>query len=256
MDKLAVANTFSRAAQHYDEAAHLQRRVADELLQRVSQLPVDRADCVADLGTGTGYCLPKLTTRFQPQRLIALDLSSAMLEQARQRVCHIETVVADLEQPPFADSSIDIATSSLAVQWLEQPEPFISRMAKALKPGGYLALATLGPQTLVELKFAWAQVDDAKHVNDFHHAVDWIDAVWQSELELELWREQRLEIRYQSPLELLQELKTLGANHVDRPAQPRTSHVRQMLKAYQGFRRADGRIPATWDVYYLIARKP
>ena len=256
MDKFAVANTFSQAAEHYDEAAHLQRKVADRLLAQVRFLSIPKDGYIADLGTGTGYCLPALRQSFQPKRLAALDLSSSMLEQAKKRDPRIESVVADLEQPPFLDNSLDLATSSLAVQWLDEPEPFVSRMAKALKPGGYLALSTLGPKTLCELKHAWAQVDSEKHVNTFHHAVDWIEAVWQSELELELWREERIEVRYQSPLELLTELKTLGASHVDRQTKPRASHVRQMLRAYEGFIRKDSRYPATWDVYYLIARKP
>ncbi|WP_196160402.1 malonyl-ACP O-methyltransferase BioC [Reinekea sp. G2M2-21] len=256
MDKLAVAAQFSQAADHYDEAAHLQRNVADRLLALVNRLPVQGQASVADLGTGTGYCLPFLQQRFSPEQLYGLDISSAMLNKAAQRVARVQLVEADLEQPPFEANSLDLATTSLAVQWLEHPEPFVSRMAQALKPGGYLAVATLGPKTLCELKQAWAQVDGSKHVNDFHHAVDWIEAIWQSELTLELWREERLEVRYDSPLELLQELKTLGANHVDRTEKPKGSHVRRMLRVYDGFTRNDGRYPATWDVFYLIARKP
>ena len=256
MDKQAVAQQFSLAASHYDEAAHLQRAVADQLLATVSYLPIATGATIADLRTGTGYCLPFLQSRFTPTELSALDLSAAMLAQAGQRVAHVNLIEGDLEQPAFAAQSLDLAVSSLAVQWLESPEPFIANIAKSLKSGGYLALATLGPKTLCELKQAWRQVDSGKHVNDFHHAVDWIEAIWESELSLELWREARVEVRYDSPLELLQELKTLGANHVDRREQPKGSHLRKMLRMYDGFLRSDGRYPATWDVFYLIARKP
>ena len=256
MDKHAVAQQFSLAASHYDEAAHLQRAVADQLLALTDHLAVECGAHVADLGTGTGYCLPFLQTRFQPAQLSAVDLSAAMLEVAAQRVEQVTLIEADLEVPPFAENSLDLAVTSLAVQWLESPEPFITRIAKALKSGGYLAVATLGPKTLCELKQAWREVDSGKHVNDFHHAVDWIEAVWESELSLELWREKRIEVRYDSPLQLLQELKSLGANHVDRPAKPKGSHLRRMLRTYDGFIRSDGRYPATWDVFYLIARKP
>jgi malonyl-CoA O-methyltransferase len=256
MDKQAVAKSFSLAAERYDESAHLQRTVADRLLTQVAGLKVNSNASIVDVGTGTGYCLPFLNDYFKPETLSALDISASMLSRAAQRVDNVQLIEADLEQPPFESNSIDLATSSLAVQWLDEPEPFISRMAAALKPGGYLALTTLGPKTLCELKHSWSQVDDQKHVNDFHHAVDWIEAIWQSDLEIVLWREERLEVRYDSPLELLGELKAIGANHVDRKEKPRASHVRQMLRAYKGFIRKDGRFPATWDVYYLIARKP
>ncbi len=255
MDKLAVARQFSQAANTYDSAAHLQRDIADRLLQLVKHLPIPEAAQIADLGTGTGYCLPFLKQHFQPDQLIGLDLSNAMLEMAHQRVPDIICLQGDLESAPFEAESIDLAVSSLAVQWLDGPQPFIRNMEKALKPNGLLALATLGPQTLSELRYAWAQVDEHRHVNSFHHAVDWIEAIWQSELQLELWREQRIEVRYDSPLELLYELKTLGASHVEREQTPKHSYLRGMLRHYDGFKRKDGRYPATWDTYYLIARK-
>ena len=256
MDKQAVAQQFSKAAPQYDAAAHLQRNIADRLLALVKNKQLPAKAHIADLGTGTGYCLPALHQRFNPERLYALDFSDAMLEVARARQPGIECVHADLETAPFAPQSLDLAVSSLAVQWLDKPEPFITNIAKALKPGGVLALATLGPKTLWELKLAWAQVDSHRHINDFHDAVDWIEAVWDSQLRLELWREERVEVRYDSPLELLRELKALGANHVDRDRSPRSSHLRQMLRQYDGFKRSDGRYPATWDACYLIARKP
>ena len=256
MDKAAVARQFSQAADRYDAAAHLQRKVADRLLAMVCKLELPGKATVVDLGTGTGYCLPRLAEHFAPAHLLALDFSSAMLQQARRRVASVDCVHADLETAPFAEASIDLAISSLALQWLDGPEPFISRMAKALKPGGVLAFATLGPNTLIELKQAWAQVDSQSHVNDFHHAVDWIEAVWQCELTLELWREERIEVRYDSPLLLLQELKTLGANHVDRQQAPRNCRLRQMMRQYDHFKRPDGRYPASWDTFYLLARKP
>lgn len=256
MDKLAVAECFSQAAEHYDQSAHLQRTVADRLLHCVKTLKVPTGSRVADLGTGTGYCLPALQQIFQPAELIGLDISDAMLKQAELRQPGITTVQADLEEAPFEPSSLQLATSSLAVQWLDEPEPFVTRISESLAPGGYLALTTLGPKTLWELKQAWSVVDTQTHVNSFHHAVDWIEAIWQSDLTLELWREERLEVRYDSPMELLRELKAIGANHVDRAERPSGLGLKRMLKTYEGFKRSDNRYPATWDVFYLIARKP
>ncbi|WP_320827632.1 malonyl-ACP O-methyltransferase BioC [Reinekea sp.] len=256
MDKRAVAEVFGRAAEHYDGAAHLQRRVADQLLAQVSELPLRQAGHVVDLGTGTGYCLPTLNQRFQPTLLTALDLAEPMLALARERVERLNLVQADLENPPLADNSVDLAVSSLAVQWLDRPEAFIARLAKVLKPGGYLALSTLGPETLRELRQAWTQVDQEVHVNRFMPASDWQAALAASPLTLTLWQAEQLEVRYDAPLALVRELKALGAHHVERQRTPMVGHLRPMLRAYEEFVCADGRYPATWDVFYLIARKP
>ena len=256
MNKQAIAHCFSRAAEQYDQYAHLQRTVADRMLAALPGLAISPDPVIADLGTGTGYCLPSLQRNYQPVTLYGVDLSETMLACARQRTPQVTTVLADLEQPPFADGHLDLAVSSLAVQWLASPNPFISRMSAALAPGGHLVLATLGPKTLYELKQAWASVDDGAHVNGFQSAVDWLDAIWASDLSLTLWREERLEVRYDSPVELLRELKALGANHVERREPERASNrVKPMLSAYEGFKRPDGRYPATWEVFYIIASK-
>lgn len=256
MDKQAVAKTFSHAAAHYDSVAHLQRTVADRLLAVVLDLPIREADKVVDLGTGTGYLLPTLAQRFKPQQLFGLDLSKEMLQQASKREPSVVTLQADLECPPFELNSIELAATSLAVQWLEQPTNFLANVYQQLTPGGYLAIATLGPRTLNELKSAWLQVDNIRHVNEFHSAHEWLGAIEQSEFETTLWREEHIEVLYESPLKLLNELKLLGASHVDRQEQPKVSSVRKMLRAYQSFQKPNKQFPATWEVYYAILRKP
>ncbi|TCS38141.1 malonyl-ACP O-methyltransferase BioC [Reinekea marinisedimentorum] len=256
MNKVSVAKTFSKAAASYDDAAHLQRHIADELFAKLKSVHVPRGGTALDMGTGTGYCLPKLQQLARPDHIIAADISSDMLNIARRKLPEVETRVCDLEAEPFAANSIDVAVSSLAVQWLESPALFIQHMQKALRPGGVMALATLGPRTLWELRQAWAMVDDVPHVNRFHDGIHWLEPVWECGFETILWREQRLQVRYQSPMTLLHELKQLGASHVDRPAAPGRNRLRQMLQCYEQFRCRDGHFPATWDVYYLIVRKP
>lgn len=256
MNKQAVARTFSKAASSYDGAAHLQRRVADRLLSEVSTLPIDANPTLADLGTGTGYCLAPLEQRFVPGRLHALDLSAAMLAQAQQKCPTCSPCLADLESLPFADNSHDLLVSSLAVQWLNAPQPFLAEARRVLKPGGFLALTTLGPQTLAELRQAWGKVDDSPHVNRFPPFTDWREAAEQTCLLPTHWQEEQIQLTYPEPLKLLQELKSLGASHVEgRTGRPGRSAVKQMIEGYRQFRLEDGSYPANWQVLYLVLRK-
>lgn len=257
MDKQAVARRFSQAAAGYDSAAHLQRRVADAMLDRVLDLPLPGEPVVADLGTGTGYCLPTLWLGCRPARLHALDLSAAMLARARVRCPQSHPCLADLEHLPFADHSHDLLTSSLAVQWLGTPRPFLAEVRRVLRPGGYLALTTLTPGTLHELRQAWRSADAAAHVNTFTHSQHWRRCAERTGLRLLDWRQERIEVRYTDPIQLLRELKCLGANHVEGRSGPVSrAALKRMLAGYERFRQDDGRYPASWRVLHLVLRQP
>ena len=165
-DKRRVAQAFSRAAESYDSVAQLQRAIADRLLQ---WLPKEVEGNLLDLGCGTGYAAPHLHACYPESPLLHLDLAHGMLTFAREQrsVPGAFYLCGDAEQLPLADASIELIWSSLAVQWCEQPDRLMTELARVLKPGGRCLLATLGPDTLHELKRAWAAVDDDVHVNSF-----------------------------------------------------------------------------------------
>jgi malonyl-CoA O-methyltransferase len=83
--KQLVADSFGRAAQQYDDVAVLQRQTGDELLERLDYVKINPKR-ILDLGTGTGRNLNLLTKRYPQAQLIALDLATGMLNQARQNV--------------------------------------------------------------------------------------------------------------------------------------------------------------------------
>lgn len=255
MTKHAIADTFSKAALSYDAAAHLQRRVADRLLNMVGSCDLAVDPVVADLGTGTGYCLPALEHRCRPVQLNALDLSPAMLAQAQAREPNAITVQGDLEALPFDNTSHDLLVSSLAVQWLDGPERFLSEARRVLKPGGYLAVSTLSEGTLYELDRAWRAADGRAHVNDCLPAEHWRTAATEYGFHVDQWTTERIEVGYASPLDLLQELKRLGASHV-KAGRGRVSRkvLMQMLDAYKTYQHPDGQYPASWQVLYLVLR--
>lgn len=253
MNKTAVAKAFSQAATQYDQAAHLQREVADRLLNVTIANTPNKFDTLVDLGTGTGYCLPKLNAQFQPDTLYALDLSASMLKEALKKQPNATTIVGDLEAPPLPANSIDLAFSSLAVQWLDSPDTFIHNIVCALKPNGFLAVATLGPQTLIELKTAWANVDDADHVNTFTPLSDWQHALNRPDIHVRHCAVLTLTRTYSTPLTLLQELKALGANHISGQSSSRPASVRRMIREYPTLE--NGQYPASWDVHFIIAQK-
>jgi malonyl-CoA O-methyltransferase len=256
-EKKSVAASFSRAAAVYDSFAHLQREVGERLLTRLDPLHGAPA-AVLDLGCGTGYFCPALKTRFPDAHYLGLDLAAGMVDYARG--CRGEDsawLVADAEALPLASASIDLVFSSLAVQWCSRPEHLFAELARVLRPGGCCVFTTLGPDTLCELRSAWAAVDTHQHVNTFlpmsalQAAADCVPGI---QLKLE---GQALRMEYMRVRDLLDELKALGAHNMNRsrPSGLTSRRALQgMLQAYESWR-TDGVLPATYEVIFGVLEK-
>ncbi len=257
LEKKAVAASFSRAAELYDSVAHLQREVGEQLLTRLDQV-LDAPATVLDLGCGTGYFCAPLRKRFPAAHYLGLDLALGMVNYANDRFGSDGAwLVADAEALPLASASIDLVFSSLALQWCSRPEHLFAELARVLRPGGRCVFTSLGPDTLCELRAAWAAVDTHQHVNTFIPIAALVAAA-ACVPDIELKLEQRvLCMEYARVRDLLDELKALGAHNMNRSRQPGLTSRRAlqgMLQAYEGWRR-EGVLPATYDVIYGVLEK-
>ena len=261
LDRPGVRAAFERASARYEAAAVLQARVADELLNRL-ELFKFTPGVVLDLGAGTGRMTSELKRRYRRALTIALDLAPGMLREARkhqQLFRRFERVCGDAMRLPFADASVDVVVSSLMLQWCDPPDPAFTEIRRVLKPDGLVAFSTLGPDTLRELRTAWAEADGTSntynHVNHFTDMHDVGDALVRAGLSEPVLDVDRLQLTYPDALALMRDLKAIGAHNVT-AGRPRAllgrERLRRMQDAYETFRR-DGRLPATYEVVYGVA---
>ncbi len=250
--KKDVASSFSRAAQSYDSVAKLQREVGRKLLTHLGEKPGTPA-AVLDLGCGTGFFRPELRARYPGATYIGLDLALGMVEYARGLTTDDSVwLVGDAESLPLATDSVDLIFSSLAIQWCHQPELFFTELSRVLKPGGRCVFTTLGPDTLCELRLAWAAVDAHQHVNRFLPPGELIAAASRVPgIQLTVKSERHC-MQYQRVGVLLAELKSLGAHNMN-PGRPTGLTSRKtlqgMLQEYETWR-VEGLLPATYNVIY------
>lgn len=262
--KRDVRRAFERAARTYDEAAILQREVCARLVEHLD--PVRLAPRrVVDLGCGTGYAFDALARRFPAASLLGLDIAPAMLARARRRSPWWQRVLgaprpallcADAERLPLASGSVDLVFSNLALQWCE-PARVFAEAARALAIEGLLLFSTFGPDTLKELRSAFAEADGAPHVNRFADMHDLGDALVHAGFADPVMERETLTVEYGSALAVARDLKALGAvNSLPARARglPGRARWRRMTEAYDRFRR-DGALPATWEVVYGHAWK-
>ncbi len=258
LDKKKVAQSFGRAAPTYDSVAQLQRDVGKQLLQ---YLPVDVAEAarVVDLGSGTGFFTRQLASRFDPACILGVDIAEGMLQFSRtQSPAHsISWLCGDAEHLPLASNSVDLFFSSLAIQWCSDLPQLLRELARVLKPGASMHIATLGPNTLHELKSAWKQVDDYVHVNHFYPQDELRLAAVAADLAIEHFAVEQRVMFFERLTELTRELKALGAHNIN-SGKPEgltgRSRIAAFKLAYEQFRDERG-LPATYEVFYLSVRK-
>jgi ArsR family transcriptional regulator len=114
---------------------------------------------VADLGAGEGTLSQLLAQR--AEKVIAIDLSPKMVDYAQKLavsngLANLEFRIGDIEDPPIADSSIDLAILSQALHHAENPQRAIDSAHRILRPGGRLIVLDLLQHNFSEARELYA----------------------------------------------------------------------------------------------------
>ncbi len=262
--KRDVRRAFDRAARTYDEASVLQREICERLVSHLDPIRLD-PERVVDLGCGTGQAFEALGKRYPRAQLVGLDLAPAMLSLAGARApwwkrafsgAKPALLCADAERLPLAGGAAQLVFSNLALQWCD-PDAVFREAWRVLAPEGLLLFSTFGPDTLKELREAFAHADDRPHVNRFIDMHDLGDALVRAGFADPVMEMETLTLEYDSALAVARDLKAIGAVNAlpDRSrGLPGRARWQRMAKAYERWRR-DGALPATYEVVYGHAWK-
>lgn len=242
------------AATSYDESGVLHKEISKRLLERLDLVKLTPR-AVLDVGCGTGGSSAELLRRYRGTRVVALDLSEAMLAQAgrKQKLFRkFQRICGDLACLPLAADSQELVISNLALHWSDDLDQAFSEFARVLRPGGLLSFSTFGPDTLKELRAAWAQVDGHNHVNLFVDMHDIGDALIRAGFADPVLDVEHLTVNYTRLEELLADLKATGEGNATAGRPPGLTTPRQLqalAQAYEANRSAEG-LPATYEVVY------
>jgi malonyl-CoA O-methyltransferase len=268
LDKQRVRRGFERAAARYEGAAFLAREVGARMGERLDLLRAIPQTAL-DLGSGTGFGARMLRERYPACVVVEMDFAFEMLLQSQSAASWWQRglqrlkralpprVCGDAERLPFRDRAFGMVWSNLTLHWTHLPSVF-AQVYRVLRPGGVFMFSALGPDTLKELRAAYAEADRYGHVNrfvDLHDVGDLLVAAGFADPVMDM---EMLTLTYDDVDALLGELRAAGARNanVDRPVglSGRKSKER-MRSAYERYRK-DGRLPATFEVVYGHAWRP
>jgi len=236
---------------------------------------------IADIGCATGDGIGALQQRYAKALPLALDYALPMLRAVRSRTPRLQRLTgrgprlvnADVRALPLVANSLGLVWSNLMLHWLDDPLPALKELHRVLEVGGLLSFATLGPDTLKELRVAGAEVMPSDiHSNgaggpclpgkalpapatvrrflDMHDLGDMLVAAGFGDPVMDM---EMITLTYPSPRAFLADQRHLG--------------VRDALLGHQGWRDwrrlfeawprdADRRLAASFEIVYGHAWKP
>src|SRR5215470_7727824 len=150
LTKLDVVDVYTRTAPGYDVWATLTESRARRRVVEV--LDVHDGDAVLEVAVGTGLLFVELLKRNPHGRNVGIDLTDAMLRQARRKAerTHSENWelrVGDAYALDLPDGSFDSIVNCYMFDLVPDADfaRVLGEFYRVLKPGGRLVLATLAP---------------------------------------------------------------------------------------------------------------
>jgi trans-aconitate 2-methyltransferase len=145
----------------YDRVAMPQAAWGAAVLDRLPLLGDER---VLDAGCGSGRVTEQLAERLPNGKVVALDGSPAMIDEARNRLAsygdRVEFVVADLGQPIPLAEPVDAVLSTATFHWVPDHDALFRNLAAVLAPGGRLVAQCGGAGNIDSIKRVLATIGD------------------------------------------------------------------------------------------------
>jgi SAM-dependent methyltransferase len=116
------------------------------LRKAMESAPIKDGSRLIDVACGTGIFAEMLLQRYPNLRITGVDISTEMLEQARERItdtpfrANVEWLQGHAEQLPVASSQFDILTCNNAFHLVQDAPAALAEFRRVLKPGGALVI--------------------------------------------------------------------------------------------------------------------
>jgi len=261
------------------ESNFLRREVAARMHERLALVRIT-PERVLDAGCGEGGDLSTLQKRFPKAAMLGLDASPAMLAEAQAaqtaalsainrllqqwlptgmgRESSANLLCGNFSQLPFGINAVDLVWSNLALHWHPQPDRVFAEWRRVLRQDGLLMFSCFGPDTLKELRAAFAVADSEPHALPFVDMHDFGDMLVNAGFSTPVMDMETLTVTYSAIEKLMADVRAFGGNPLD--TRRRSLLGRQAWKrvadVLEQSRGADGKIPLTFEIIYGHAFRP
>ena len=259
------AESFDRSARAYEQLVALNRAGSERLVQSLPDEPFAR---VLDVGCGTGFATMRVVERGGVREVVGIDPSQPMLEVFAEHLAAHPGITADLraataEHTGVPDDWADLVLCTMALHWMPDRPAAIREMARALRPGGVLAILAPGDRhdrptvDIIEATGDALMIRLAESIVSNEIPVPWLtDLLGECGLEpVDVWAESRE--RVVSPDALADRMDAV-ATHLwaDLPEDEQADVPRRVREVFREAAGPDGLYRYQFVKTFAVARKP
>jgi SAM-dependent methyltransferase len=150
------ANIDATAAPH-EYVATMSRirdaQPADQFAAFLGLLDVQPGQQILDVACGQGHVAQVVARHIGAGRVIGVDRSLAMVEEARRRAADLSAILdfqqADASALPFADNTFDRAYTLSSLEHFAQPQQALEELVRTVRPEGQVYIADYDYRTMM-----------------------------------------------------------------------------------------------------------
>ena len=246
---------FGRAAGSYHEATPVQKWMAESLAAAV---PMELAPkSILELGCGTGHLTLELALRFPDARLLATDLSPAMLREAAARwprsLAAPKWEQLDGRRPGSSSSRPDLVASNAMVQWFPDLREHFLSLRPVCRTGAVYALTGFPRGHFPELERILASDEFGYPPGPGHELSEAAQAAESTGWRVLRMRQESREESYPTPTDFLRHLKASGANRPPPDGKPLTrARLQRLIERLAAEAKTENGIGITWKPWFLL----
>jgi len=239
---------------------YLLRYAANDIVDRTTLIKRN-FPLVLNYGCHTGL-LSQLMNELETMQCV---ISTDTVEECAQTAPRPATI-CDEELFPFANESFDLIVSALTLQWINDLPGTLRQIRNGLKPDGVFIAATLGSQSLCELRHCFLTAEEELYGGASPRVAPFVDVkdlghlLQRAGFNLPVTDRDVLPVRYANAMQLMQEIKKMGAgnNLTNRHKAPSSRALFERVNElyHENFSDSDGRITATFEIVFLMGWAP
>ncbi|WP_269517967.1 methyltransferase domain-containing protein [Alteromonas sp. BMJM2] len=247
----AVAERFSKAASRYDRLAAIQHSIAEQGLRN---LPVRLNGVALDIGCGTGVHTQSLNNR--GLQAVGVDIAEGMLALAGNNYPHLTFKQGSAQALPFDSNTIDVAYSSMALQWANSPSCVAKEIHRVLKNGAIAELAIMVSGSFEELTRARRVAQLPTATTPLPTGTTWYAAFRDTKLAVKRIITRDYVDSHSDMMSLLRSVKGIGAGETGKQQKMLSRQdIQKLSKAYPKIHSKVACFPLTYRVCHFRLEK-